>query len=53
MSKKYKFYMEIQTATGWEFVEWVNLTKKDAAKMYELTLKHMMGPAKGFGWEEM
>ena len=53
MAKTYRFYMEIKTETGWEVVEWVNLTRKDAEKMYELTVKHSMGPAKGFGWEEM
>lgn len=53
MDKKYRFYMEVKTETGWEVVEWVNLTKKDAAKIYELTVKHAIGSVKEFGWEEI
>ena len=52
--KKYRFYMEIKTeSNGWEVVEWMNLTKTDAKKLYELTVKHAMGAVKEFGWEEM
>lgn len=45
----YRFYVETHT----DYIEWDNLTFREAKAMYKYTDAHQPSNVKGYGWEEV